>query len=571
MTVIRRPLAPGQFWAQHNFQSNAVMDEQLEIDIPSGRAVKVKTKPDIDAWETRDSKRGIYHWKSLNPTLKYRQSTTDPWHETADVQLSSFGSWEEVGRWYARLEENRRIPTTEVRAKADELTKGLHSDLEKAEALYEFVAKKIKYLSLMSLGVGGYVPSSANEVLRKGNGDCKDKVTLLAALLEAKGMYASSVLINPNRELEPEVPSPWPFTHVITMLPLGDEKIWMDPSSALLPFRTLSPQLRKKQGLVMPPGGAPYFEETPQDAPVSKSWLEKLDGRVGQNGVLNNAQGFQVLLGNGDGTFEAPVDTNLVTPLTFAVGDFDGDGKTDVVVTTTANAQVQISLYLSNGDGTFRLGQQYAQVYGGVNVADVNKDGKEDLVIIGFAQPLLVMLGNGDGTFQKAISGPTAFYSGEAVIRDFNGDGKPDIVVGTYDGIAFLKGNGNGTFEAPVYSNPTLQFCCQASAGDFNGDGRLDVVSNLYNTVLVIPGNGDGTFQSPTAYSQNGQLYSGNIVVGDFNYDGVSDVGLVINDQTTGATEASLYLSEPAVHLFPSSVNFGSEKVEIPVFRLRST
>jgi hypothetical protein len=167
------------------------------------------------------------------------------------------------------------------------LTKGLHSDLEKAEALYDFVAKKVKYLSLMSLGVGGYMPSSANEVLRKGTGDCKDKVILLAALLEAEGMHASSVLINPNRELEPEVPSPWPFTHVITMLPLGNEKIWMDPSSAVLPFRTLSPLLLKKQGLVMPPEGAPHFEETPKDAPVSKSWLEKCDGRMGRNGVLN--------------------------------------------------------------------------------------------------------------------------------------------------------------------------------------------------------------------------------------------------------------------------------------------
>jgi hypothetical protein len=286
------------------------------------------------------------------------------------------------------------------------------------------------------------------------------------------------------------------------------------------------------------------------------------DGRLDLIVMDDYAKGFQVLLGNGDGTFKAPVDTNLGTPLTLAVGDFDGDGETDVVVTTTTvNAQVLISIYLSNGNGTFRLGQQYTQVYGGVNVADVNKDGKEDLVIISFAHPLLVMLGNGNGTFQKAISGPTASYIGEAVIRDFNGDGKPDIVAVTYNGIAFLRGNSDGTFVAPVYSNSTLQFCCQVSAGDFNGDGKLDVVSNLYNAVRVIPGKGDGTFQSPTAYSQNGQLSTGNIVVGDFNDDGVSDVGLVINDQTTGATEASLYLSEPTVHLFPKSVNFGSETV----------
>jgi hypothetical protein len=306
--VILSPLAEGQFWAQHNFQPSSVMDEQLEIDVPSGRAVKLKTRASVDAWATRDSNRQIYHWKSSNPTLEYRQSNTDLWHETADVQLSSFTNWEEVGRWYAALEKNRRITTPEIRAKADELTEGLHSDLEKVEAIYDFVAKKIKYLSLMSLGVGGYVPSSADDVLRKGSGDCKDKVTLLAALLEAKGMHASSVLINPSRELEAEVPSPWPFTHVITMLLLGREKIWMDPSSAVLPFGMLDHQVRGKKGLVMPSDGAPHFEETPPDLPASDSWLQNLDGLTMRMGLHSRCccQDGRSYLVNGEGSVDSP-------------------------------------------------------------------------------------------------------------------------------------------------------------------------------------------------------------------------------------------------------------------------
>lgn len=285
--VIRQPLARGQFWAQYKFQPSVVSDEQLEIDIPCGRAVKVKANPGIDAWTGGDNKRQIYHWRSLNPTLEDQQFTINPQQEPPDVQLSSFANWEEVGRWYADLEKTRRIPSAEVRAKADELTKGLTADLEKVEALYDFAAKKIRYISFVSLGVGGYVPTAADEVLRKGNGDCKDKVALLSALLEAEGMHASSVLISPNLKLDLDIPSPSPFNHVIAMLQLGKDEIWMDPSSAVLPFRMLEYHVRKKQGLVMPPDAAPRFEETPANSPVPNTWLEEVDGKVSENGTLD--------------------------------------------------------------------------------------------------------------------------------------------------------------------------------------------------------------------------------------------------------------------------------------------
>ena len=104
-----------------------------------------------------------------------------------DVQLTTFGSWEEVGRWYAGLEKERRAPSKEVRTKAEELTKGLTSNLEKTEALYDFVAKNFRYVSL-SLGLARYQPQAAADVLHNQYGDCKDKNTLLAALLEAEGL-----------------------------------------------------------------------------------------------------------------------------------------------------------------------------------------------------------------------------------------------------------------------------------------------------------------------------------------------------------------------------------------------
>jgi hypothetical protein len=270
-------------------------------------------------------------------------------------------------------------------------------------------------------------------------------------------------------------------------------------------------------------------------------------------------------LGKGDGSFNKEVDTAVSNGfLSLAVGDFNGDGKTDVVVANNGNdVNGSMSIYLSKGDGTFHSGAQYtAPLYPSVTVADVNHDGKLDLVVTSFAVALQVFLGNGDGTFQNPISGPTAFYSGGLVIDDFNGDGKLDVVAITYDGIAFLVGNGDGTFQDPVYSDSAFQFCCQLIASDVSGDGKLDLVNvNAGSGVVVMLGNGDGTFQAPVTYGSPGQVASGTLGVGDFNSDGTSDIGMANQGDYTGKTVVSLYLSEPTPYIFPTALNFGTEGV----------
>ena len=181
--------------------------------------------------------------------------------------MTTFASWEEMGRWYAALEKDRRQPTPEIRARAAELTKGKTNDLDKIEALYDFVGPNFRYVSL-SLGVGRFQPHAAAEVLHNEYGDCKDKHTLLASLLEASGYHASSVLINSGRKLDPEIPSPSQFDHVFTLVPLGNDKVWMDSTTEVAPFRLLSAQLRKKQALIIPQDGTPHLEETPPDPPM---------------------------------------------------------------------------------------------------------------------------------------------------------------------------------------------------------------------------------------------------------------------------------------------------------------
>jgi Flp pilus assembly protein TadD len=304
VTVIHTPLAANNFWMEHDFQKHGiVLDEQLEINIPKSRTVKLKTKPENQAKVSEEGDRRVYRWTSShvekddaddddNAKKKKRKRPGDE-PEPPAVQMTTFASWEEVGRWYSGLEKDRRQPAPEVKAKSDALTKDAKTDLEKIETLYDFVAKNFRYVSL-SLGLGRYQPHASSDVLHNQYGDCKDKHTLLASLLEAQGLHASSVLINSSRKLDPDVPSPSQFDHVITMVPLGKEEVWMDTTTEVAPFRLLSFNLRKKDALLVPASGAAHLQETPADTPMPNSQLQEVDGKVNELGKLTAQVKFTV-------------------------------------------------------------------------------------------------------------------------------------------------------------------------------------------------------------------------------------------------------------------------------------
>ncbi len=146
--------------------------------------------------------------------------------------------------------------------------------------------------------------------------------------------------------------------------------------------------------------------------------------------------GVGVLLGNGDGTFLPAVvyGSGASQPISLAVADVNGDGKADIVVANYYPSDT-IGVLLGNGDGTFQSAVVYdsgGQQPFSVAVADVNLDGKPDLLVANFGTNVAVLLGNGDGTFQSALSfQPGGVYPESIVAADLNGDGKPDLLVGT--------------------------------------------------------------------------------------------------------------------------------------------
>ena len=295
VTTVHSALAPGQFWGEHIFNTHAiVLDEQFEIDVPSRKRITLKTKPGFDPKVQEAGGRTVYRWAQSNLKRKAEESDSDEKDdsqkaadepEVAPVRLTTFESWEQVGRWYAALEGPQRQPTPEIRARAAQLTAGKTTDMEKLAALYEFVAAQFRYVSL-SLGMGRYQPRPAAEVLREQYGDCKDKHTLLASLIEAAGLRASAALINSTVKLDPDFPSPSQFDHVITRTRAGGEDVWVDSTTEVAPFRLLAPTLRKKLALVVEAGGAPHLEETPANPPMKSFLLQEIDGTLAESGKL---------------------------------------------------------------------------------------------------------------------------------------------------------------------------------------------------------------------------------------------------------------------------------------------
>jgi tetratricopeptide (TPR) repeat protein len=295
VTTIHTALAPNQFWMEHSFaKTGIVLDEQLEVDVPHDRAVKLKSQPGFDPKISDAGGRRVYAWSSSHrededkenekDKDKNKKKRAEP--ESPSVQMTTFASWEELGRWYAGLEKDRRQPTPEIRAKAAELTAGKTTDIDKIQALYDYVATNFRYISL-SFGVGRFQPHAAADVLHNQYGDCKDKHTLLASLLEASGYHASSVLINSARKLDPDIPSPSQFDHVFSLVPLGKDEIWMDTTTEVAPFRLLSYPLRKKQALIVPANGVPHLEETPANPWVPNHQVQEIDGKINEFGKLD--------------------------------------------------------------------------------------------------------------------------------------------------------------------------------------------------------------------------------------------------------------------------------------------
>src|ERR1700689_4135009 len=224
-TAVNKPLDPGQFWFAFNFfQQGISLEEELEVSVPRGRYVMVKS-PKVQPTTAERGAYRIYSWKTANlksaAEKKEEKSADSDEAGHPSVQITTFHDWSDVGQWFRSLAAPRAVPTPPIQAKADELTRNAKTDSEKIQAIYDYVSTKFRYIGI-SLGIGRYQPHAAEDVLSNDYGDCKDKHTLFAALLAAENIKAYPALISSTMKIDPEVPSPLQFDHVITAIPKGN-------------------------------------------------------------------------------------------------------------------------------------------------------------------------------------------------------------------------------------------------------------------------------------------------------------------------------------------------------------
>ena len=258
--------------------------------------------------------------------------------------------------------------------------------------------------------------------------------------------------------------------------------------------------------------------------------------------VLNHGDNtVSILLGNGDGTFNA--NGTLTTgagPIAAVTADFNGDAIPDLAVLNQTDGTV--SIFQGNGDGTFTPKGTLPTGKNPVAMVsnDFNGDGHVDLAVVNQGDNTVsILLGNGDETFQPQTTFATGTQPSAIAAADFDNDGRTDLAVtnqGANTASIFL-GKGDGTFTAGV-ALTTGAAPVAIAAGQFNLDSNtntaLAVVNQTDNTISIFAGNGDGTFTQGNTIALNGTSSTGNkpvaITSGDFNVDGLTD--LAVTDQS---------------------------------------
>ena len=254
------------------------------------------------------------------------------------------------------------------------------------------------------------------------------------------------------------------------------------------------------------------------------------DGRLDLVAVNSGASSLGLFFGQGDGTFLASMDYPLGSgsmPLGVALGDLDGDGRLDLVVSD--NAKNSVLVFLGNGDGTSKqnitLSTGANSAPYSIGISDFNRDGRLDIAVSNAGKGTVgIFLGDGTGKFAEQKTYATGASPNTFAIADFNRDGITDIATANYQDntTSVLIGNGDGSFrQQTTFSTGSGSLPYSIRTGDFNRDNVQDIIvaNSGTNNVGVLLGFGNGRFRTVKTYPTGDGSSPNDVVVGDFNRD----------------------------------------------------
>ncbi len=293
-----------------------------------------------------------------------------------------------------------------------------------------------------------------------------------------------------------------------------------------------------------------------------------LDGNadIAVLGAESQADYISVLLGNGNGSFQAPLVTQAAYSANQIIStDVNGDGVPDLIEAVYfdyGGYGYGVQVLLGNGNGTF---QQPKQFNYGTNccwnlvAGDFNGDHIIDVAAIGLEGTVVVLLGEGNGNFQQSQTFTVSGGAFGIASADFNRDGKLDLAIAGVDAVFVALGNGDGTFATPRGYADKFGTAAMVAA-DFNNDGNMDVaVVNDTDGITFLFGNGDGSLANPKVYGTG--ILPAALLAADLDNDGSPDLAVANTGEDTGAGTFTILLNRPVAAFSSSTLSFGQQQV----------
>ncbi len=247
-----------------------ILEEVLELRVRRDSPLHLMTHDDVapaDTWT--DGTYALHRWRVEAPELWVATDVGNLIESYPWVAASTYASWPDAVREYARTFWSRVEASDEIRELATRVTADAHGEREIVAALFRHIVSEVEYLSI-ALDRGSVVPTAAREVARRGYGDCKDMVVLMLACLEAVGVDAEPVLLAPRPDvrIHEDQPEPGEFTHVIVRVHVGSgREVFCDLTSGIPCYDYLPAADTGVTGLVLPRGDDATLVDIPLQEP----------------------------------------------------------------------------------------------------------------------------------------------------------------------------------------------------------------------------------------------------------------------------------------------------------------
>lgn len=290
---IRSPVIEGKFSSRFTFQSfNPTLLCRYKVIAPQNMDLKylalnrlTDVQPLPKVFENRNKK--MYLWEYRNIPQIMPEDSMPVFDETAfHLLVTTINSWEEFSHWWRKLIKGKTEPNTAIKQKVEELLKGLSTNKEKTEAIYDYVKREIRYVSI-DMGSSGYEPAPAREVFENKYGDCKDKSTLLISMLKSAGIPAYYVLIptNTTRNLIKDFPFPLQFNHCIVAIENEKGYHFIDPVATEDRVDYL-PDFDQNRDVLIFKGNETAFATTPLAKPQENTHYKQYQIKIGMDGSI---------------------------------------------------------------------------------------------------------------------------------------------------------------------------------------------------------------------------------------------------------------------------------------------